>query len=376
MCNGTSTKSKAKARVAWQKAKERKIAEIDGAADLKAGKVKLSKDLTDWYDAYKRHSRSGGRPRSARTIQTDEDTIKQLNISLGDLLVCDIGNDTIQWYFLRLVQQGVSQSTIKKRWNMLFMYFRHKYPDNGNPMTRCIMPQSEAGFNTISVHDEDRDEPTGKLAYTAIEQIRLAAELSKPYNVHSGWHTADRGYSTGAPLIICMYEFLRIGEVVELRVKDVKWNDTGSGGMIWIRRQYDEAHKIVTPPKYNSKRKVPIMAECVAILRMACEGKQPNDLLFESGCIYNPDKLRHEGRFLRGRLRDNLNAACERVGLERHTIHDLRHDGISRLVDMGVQPQSVQRWAGHKSLSVTLDKYYRHSGTENEVDLVLVSGGC
>lgn len=380
-CKGTSYENDDMALAAWKRNREKRIDAIEKElagkqekADVKTGKIRLSVDLPTWYDTYKRHSRSHGRPRSARTVQTDEDTIKQIVMVLGDMLVCDIDSDTLQRYFLRLVQRGKAQSTIRKRWHMLAMFFCYKYPDGGNPMARCTMPDSAKQACTVLVRDEDEDEPEGKLAYTSAEQHRLAVELAKPYNIHSGWHTADRGYSCGAPLIVGMYEFLRAGEIVELRVKDVMWNDTGNGGMIWVRRQYDEVHKLVTSPKYNSKRKVPIMAECVEILKMACAGKKANDLLFTSGHIYNPDKLAHEGRILRGRLRDNLNTACDRVGLQRHTIHDLRHDGISRLVDMGVQPQSVQRWAGHKSLNVTLDKYYRHNGLENEADLALVSG--
>ena len=380
-CKGTSYESDDMARAAWQRNKEQRIATIETdlegkqvKVDRQAGKIKLVDDLPAWYDTYKRHSRSHGQPRSARTVQTDDDTINQIIMVLGDLLVCDIDSDIIQRYLLRLVKQGVSQSTIKKRWNMLSMYFRHHYPDGGNPMARCAMPASNKQVRTVSIHC-DEDESSDKMAYTADEQTRLAAELSKLYNVHSGWHTSDRGYSSGLPLVVCMYEFLRVGEVVELRVKDVIWDSTGNSGMIWVRRQYDEMHKLVTPPKYGSRRKVPIMAECVDIIKLACAGKQANDLLFAAGRVYNPDKLAHEGRILRGRLRDNLNVACERVGIDRHTIHDLRHDGISRLVDMGVQPQSVQRWAGHKSLSVTLDKYYRHSATENEADLALVRYG-
>lgn len=369
-CKGVSVKSKADARAAWQRAKERKIAEIDGKLETKAGKIKLRAALPDWYDKYKRND-----GRNADTIRTDEDTIKQIVKELGNINVCDIDSDVVQEY-INGVANDFADSTVKKRWNMLHMFFEHVYPDGtGNPMTRCVRTKSKSESRTWKIDDDDDDEPTDKLSYTSKEMARLAAELAKPYNVHSGWHTGDRGYSAGLPLIICVYEFLRVGEVVELRVKDVLWdNDTKTSGSLFVRRQYDENHKIVKVPKYNSKRKIPIMAECVEILRAACNGKEPNDLLFQSGTIYNPGKTTHEGRLLRGRLRDNLNKACERTGLERHTIHDLRHDGISRLVDLGVRPQSVQRWAGHKSLAVTLDKYYRHNGEDNAADLALISG--
>ncbi len=375
---GTSYESDAMAYASWQRNRDKRIDQIEEElsgkrikADVKAGKIKLSEDIKTWYDAYKRHSRTGGRPRSERTVQTDEDTLTQISMILGDNLVSDIDSDTLQQYFLRLVKENKSQSTIKKRWNMLAMYFCYRYPDGGNPMLRCTMPESQQKARTMAVNDDDSDN-TDVRAYTAQEQAALAEELLKPYNKHSGWHTADRGYSAGRCLIVCMYEFLRAGEVVELRVKDIIWDADGKSGMIWVRRQYDEVHKIVTAPKYNSKRKVPIVAECVDILQAACASKDSNDLLFVSGITYNPDKVTHDGRILRGRLRDNLNLACERVGLEHHTIHDLRHDGISRLVDMGVSPQSIQRWAGHKSLSVTLDKYYRHNGCENADDLAIV----
>lgn len=368
---GVSKVSKAEARKAWKRNFDKRIAAINAAADRKAWKIKLSVALPEWYESYKEPD-----GRNDDTIRTDRDTIKQILKELGDINVCDIDSDTIQT-FINRASSVLADNTVNKRWNMLHMFFEYVYPDgNGNPMTRCTHTRSKSKTRTWKV-DSDDDEPTDKLAYTPEEMKRLAAELMKPYNVHSGWHTSDRGYSAGLPVVICLYQFLRVGEVVELRVKDILWtDDTRTSGYICVRRQYDENHKIVKTPKYNSKRKVPIMSECVEILKSACDGKEPNDLLFQSGTIYNPDKTTHEGRLLRGRLRDNLNKACERTGLERHTIHDLRHDGISRLVDMGVRPQSVQRWAGHKSLSVTLDKYYRHNGEDNVDDLKLINSGA
>lgn len=366
---GASKVSKAEAKKAWKRNFDKCIAKMDADTDHKAWKIKLRVALPKWYDDYKRHD-----GRNEETIRTDEDTIKQILEVLGDMNVCDIDSDIIQSY-INNAAAVLADGTINKRWNMLHMFFIHVYPDGGNPMARCTHTKSKTKSQVWKINNDD-DEPTDKLAYTPEEMARLAEELMKPYNVHSGWRTNDRGYSAGLPVIICMYQFLRVGEVVELRVKDILWNDdTHTSGYIWVRRQYDENHKIVKAPKYNSKRKVPIMPECVEILKSACDGKEPNDLLFRSGTIYNPDKTTHEGRLLRGRLRDNLNKACERTSLERHTIHDLRHDGISRLVDMGVRPQSVQRWAGHKSLSVTLDKYYRHNGEDNVDDLKLINSG-
>ena len=364
---GYSRLGKTEARKAWKRNYDKKIASMEARDACRNCKVRFDEAIQEWYKQYKLVD--GRKP---ETVRTDTDTIKHLVEEFGSTLVCDLDSDTIQRYINRLAAEK-SNSLVRKRWNMLHMFLDYAFPGN-NPMARCNRTPSRKMARAWKVETGDEDEPTDKLAYSADEMARLAAELSKPYNVHSKWGSADRGYSAGSALIVCMYEFLRVGEVVELRVKDVQWNGPQNGNYIWVRRQYDENHKIVGLPKYGSKRKIPIMRECEEILRNACEGKKPGDLLFPSGIIYNPDKVTHEGRLLRGRLRSNLNLACERAGLDRHTIHDLRHDGISRLVELGVQPASVKKWAGHKSLTVTLDRYYRHTSMENEKDLALVSG--
>ena len=63
-----------------------------------------------------------------------------------------------------------------------------------------------------------------------------------------------------------------------------------------------------------------------------------------------------------------MTAACKATGLTRHHVHDLRHNGISYLVCHGVKAQSVQKWAGHSSLSVTLDIYYRDTSEDDYSD--------
>ena len=76
----------------------------------------------------------------------------------------------------------------------------------------------------------------------------------------------------------------------------------------------------------------------------------------------------HDGRVLRNAARDTLTVACEATGLIRHHVHDVRHDGISYLVRHGVKAQSIQKWAGHSSLSVTLDIYYRTTSEDDSSD--------
>lgn len=355
------------AKKAWQKNREKRMRQIDGEEDKKFGRVKLKKSMTDWYDLYKRYEVKNGRPRSERTIKTDEDTMKQIFSKLGEKQLCDIDSDMIQKYMLSLVSDGVSQSTIKKRWNMLSMFFEHENPGGKNPMLRCKCPESEKKKVDLTADDIMID---SKSAYTDAQMKLLANELSRPFDLHCNGQHEEHGYAYGKLLVVVMYEFLRISESTELRVKDIDWEKN----VIHIRRQYDELHKKVKPPKYGSRRDVPIMEECRDILKAACYGKEDDELLFTAGIFVSVKRLEHEGRILTNGLRNNLSRACKKLGLENHTPHDLRHDGISLCVRKGAKPQSIQRWAGHKSLSVTLDKYYRHTGTEDADDMAIVTG--
>lgn len=118
-CKGSSMENITQAKKAWQKNRERRMRQIDGLENKKYGRIKLRVAMTDWYDLYKRYEVKNGRSRSERTILTDEDTMNQIFLVLGDKNVCDIDSDEIQKYLLSLANDGLSQSTIKKRWNML-----------------------------------------------------------------------------------------------------------------------------------------------------------------------------------------------------------------------------------------------------------------
>ena len=46
-------------------------------------------------------------PRSALTVQTDEETMRQIIKDMGNELVCDIDNDMLQRYFNELAEHGI-----------------------------------------------------------------------------------------------------------------------------------------------------------------------------------------------------------------------------------------------------------------------------
>jgi integrase len=49
--------------------------------------------------------------------------------------------------------------------------------------------------------------------------------------------------------------------------------------------------------------------------------------------------------------------AVKKAGLEGLRVHDLRHTYVSLMIAAGANPKEVSTWAGHSSVSFTLDRY-------------------
>jgi integrase len=49
--------------------------------------------------------------------------------------------------------------------------------------------------------------------------------------------------------------------------------------------------------------------------------------------------------------------AVKKAGLAGLRIHDLRHTYVSLMIAAGANPKEVSTWAGHSSVSFTLDRY-------------------
>lgn len=355
-CKGTSYKGAAQAKAAWQRNREKRIALIDGAIEKKTGRVKVKQVMPEWYDTYMKRKRTYGRPRSQQTIATDQCQMKQILSVLGNELVCNLNTDTLQAYFKELADNGVKSDTLRKRWILMNQFCAKTFPGN-NPMLGCERPDTD-DMNVQFLIDEDEKE-CKTAAYENDEMERLTDVLLSEPAGKNRMQARERGRM----LVVIMWQFLRLGEAVELRVKDINF----SSHTLHIRRQYDEVHKIVSFPKDNSKRDMPISDQCYSVLWEMCQGKQPDDLVFTGN-----QNNSHGGRVLRKALRNTLEAACATAGIDRHVIHDLRHDGISYYVRKGIKPQSIQKWAGHKSLMITLSVYYRQTKDDDVEDRALI----
>jgi len=146
------------------------------------------------------------------------------------------------------------------------------------------------------------------------------------------------------------YTGLRWGELTALKVRDadvlrrrlsVVENAVAIGGVVHVGT-----------PKSHQARSVPFPEFLEVPIARLCEGRLPDDLLFEAetgGHLHRPNtSVNTTSWFLR---------ALAAAGLERMTIHDLRHTAASLAISSGANVKAVQRMLGHASAAMTLDVY-------------------
>jgi integrase len=88
--------------------------------------------------------------------------------------------------------------------------------------------------------------------------------------------------------------------------------------------------------------------------------KQPDDLIFpnrKGGYLIHDDIVKDKFYPLFAKLERKWRDERRNEPLERFTWHTLRHFAISCWIDAGLPPKTVQTFAGHSSLQVTMDRY-------------------
>ncbi|WP_318881180.1 site-specific integrase [Sinorhizobium medicae] len=150
---------------------------------------------------------------------------------------------------------------------------------------------------------------------------------------------------------------LRASEFYALRWKHLDLK----AGTVRIETRVDSKRNEDTTKSEAGLREVPLGAAIVTALKawkLRTDFGKPGDLVFPNG------KGNHENhRNLRKRIfmptldRAAAEMAKEGKKLKRFGWHALRHFAISTWIEAGLSPKTVQTFAGHSSLAVTMDRY-------------------
>lgn len=144
-----------------------------------------------------------------------------------------------------------------------------------------------------------------------------------------------------------------------------RWRDVDlEGSQLHIGRRVDAYREEGVPKSAAGVRTVPISTQLTTMLKawkLKSKFKTPDDLIFpnEDGNHISHDNL-IKRRF--NPLFDGLEAAHRAkprhpAPPRRFNWHALRHFAVSSWIEAGFAPKTVQTFAGHASLQITMDRY-------------------
>lgn len=332
--------------------------EFRNRAKLKLTKEKtgtLEEKMNEWIQLYKT---SELKEKSYDRVESTYLT-HVVGSELGRMQEQAITSDDIQLHMKKLKNsktgEPLAYSSVKKVYELLNQYFRYRYIKQPylNPMLVVSKPKK----------DETLEQPVSEelIIWDDEEMMKLSKVAAAPYI------NGVSGYKHGLGIIFLMWAFLRSGEAMALRWKDIDFeNET-----VDIYRQVsrvkdresptDATKKIITGVKYHSLRKfkVPKMAIDAAKEYKRRKGVTNDEEFVFSTVPGNTDNL--DSILSETGMATTYHAMRAKAGLNPEknvTIHGLRHSGISYLLRHGVPVEVVSRNAGHKSIEVTLEIYY------------------
>ena len=165
---------------------------------------------------------------------------------------------------------------------------------------------------------------------------------------------------------------LRTGEMVGLRWSDVDLENR----LLTINRSMEYRHstgewRIGEPKSKSGYRTIPLTEEAVEILKLQ---KQKNrtfkvipmewaDIVF----------LCKKGTSVKNSTYDTmLFKLCDKAGIDRFSMHVLRHTFATRCIEAGMKPKTLQTILGHSNIGITMNLYVHTTEEQKhkEIDLV------
>jgi integrase len=138
----------------------------------------------------------------------------------------------------------------------------------------------------------------------------------------------------------------RAGEQWAIRWRDVNFDK----GQLRISRRVDAYGDEGAPKSTAGVRTVPLSAQLLSALKawkVKSKFSKPDDLIFSNG---SGGHIGHDNLIKRQFL-------PLFKGVRRFNWHGLRHFAVSTWIEAGLAPKTVQTFAGHASLQVTMDRY-------------------
>ncbi len=262
--------------------------------------------------------------------------LRPFTAGIGTVKLGQLTARTVSEFRDRVRDTGVSVATTRKILGTLQCALEHAISRD------LIAVNTARGVKVIG----RRDEGARKIVSPTKEDIKALIEAAEP--------------DFKVKLIVASATGLRAGEFHALRWRQLDLDK----GELAVETRVDAYGNEDTTKTAAGMRTLPLGRRVVTVLRewrLRSQFAKPDDLVFPNKC---GDYVCHANMIKRhfNPLFDKLNAAhkekpAENPKVERFNWHSLRHFAISTWIEVGLSPKTVQTFAGHSSLQVTMDRY-------------------
>ena len=167
-----------------------------------------------------------------------------------------------------------------------------------------------------------------------------------------------RGHRLYALWVVVLMLGLRRSEVCGLHWSDVDLDNATLRVSRGLQRVNGSLRELPTKTR-RSRRTVPLPPLCVEVLKDHRDRQARERAEARRGWIDTPYVFTSTvGTPLEPRtLTRTFHALCDRHGLRRVRLHDLRHSCVSLLLALGVHPRVVMEIVGHSAIEMTMNVY-------------------
>ena len=180
---------------------------------------------------------------------------------------------------------------------------------------------------------------------------------------------AGQGYAHFDAFVFVLNTGLRCGEMCALRWQDIDWNEREiqiNGTMYFDK---DLHQFLVNSPKTNAGyRIIPLTDAAYDILRgiKKKRSERPISLQYKDFVFVGP-----EGKPLKTYAYNKCLARVGgKIGVDKLTMHSLRHTFATRCIESGIKPKVLQKLLGHSSIAMTMDLYVHVTNEERKSEMM------
>ena len=158
-------------------------------------------------------------------------------------------------------------------------------------------------------------------------------------------------------IILCLYSGLRIGELIALQWSDI---DFAKGVLTVSKSCHDSKNGLIIdePKTSTSRRVIPLPKQLLPLLKGI---KKKSDSPFVVSANGKPVSVRSYQR--------SFELLLKKLKIPHKGFHSLRHTFATRALECGMDVKTLSEILGHKSPTVTLNRY-AHSLMEHKADMM------